>query len=220
MSPASDRSSRDCRPLNTLPATASGLAVIAAAACTLPAFELGAQSAQMALHIALMNVGAPLLAAALAAKLPILFARPKTLWLAAGSQLLLLWGWHVPVSQQAAVDSHGIHLLMQLTLFAAAFAFWSAIMVLPGAARWQGVAALLATGKLACLLSALMIFSPRALYSFAGQADNALGDQQLAGLLMITACPISYLTAAVVIAADIIGRPAGSPQHGTAPAGG
>ena len=54
------------------------------------------------------------------------------------------------------------------------------------------------------------------LYEFAGHlvhaaghlpAFRALDDQQLAGLLMITACPLSYLVAAVIITVQLIGRP-------------
>ena len=212
MAPATDRPFLDCRPLNTLPATVSGFALVVAAALTLSAYALGAQSAQMALHIALMNVAAPLLSAALAAKLPGILGRPSTLWLAAGAQLILLWAWHIPCLQHAAMASQALHTLMQVTLFAAAFIFWSAIVLLPAAARWQGIAALLLTGKLACLLSALLIFSPRALYDIAGHAGISLDDQQLAGLLMITVCPISYLIAAVVIATQIVGYAARAPQ--------
>ena len=220
MAPAADQPSRDCRPLNTLPATASGVAVIVAAAFTLSLYAFGAQSAQMALHIGLMNLAAPLLSAALASKLPGMLGRPQALWLAAGAQLILLWGWHVPFLQQAAMASHALHVLMQATLFAAAFLFWSAIIVVPTAALWQAIAALLLTGKLACLLSALLIFSPRALYEVAGHTGVALDDQQLAGLLMITACPISYLIAAVVVAAQIVGRPGKVPPQRTAPTAG
>ena len=207
---AADRLSRDHR-LNTLPATVSGLAVIVAAALTLSVYEFGAQSAQMALHIALMNVAAPLMSAVFAAKLPSIIGRPRIMWFAAGVQLILLWGWHIPILQQAAMASHAVHMLMQTTLFFAALLFWSAIILLPATARWQAIAALLLTGKLACLLSALLIFSPRALYDLAGHAGKGLDDQQLAGLLMITACPISYVIAAVVIAAQIVGRLAEAP---------
>jgi putative membrane protein len=42
-----------------------------------------------------------------------------------------------------------------------------------------------------------------------------LSDQQLAGLLMIAACPLSYLTAGVVLAAQMLadlGSTSGSPD--------
>jgi putative membrane protein len=72
----------------------------------------------------------------------------------------------------------------------------------------------LLTGKLSCLLGALLIFAPRILYTSGHQhsAMANLTDQQLAGLLMIIACPLSYVTAGVVLAAQMmadLGRPAG-----------
>jgi putative membrane protein len=90
-----------------------------------------------------------------------------------------------------------------LALFFSSFVFWSAVICASGLARWHAVAALLLTGKLTCLLSALLVFSPRALYG-TGEAVRQLDDQQLAGLFMITACPLSYLVAAVVIVARLI----------------
>ena len=94
-------------------------------------YALGVQSGQMALHIGLMNVAAPLLSAALGSKLSGRLGRPQALWLSAGAQLILLWGWHLPFLQQAAMASHALHLLMQATLFAAAILFWSAIIAVP-----------------------------------------------------------------------------------------
>ena len=77
--------------------------------------------------------------------------------------------------------------------------------------QWRSLGALLLTGKLACLLGVVMIFATRDVYTLQGVSipfcttgPSTLADQQLAGLLMITACPLSYLVAGVVIAAQII----------------
>ena len=51
---------------------------------------------------------------------------------------------------------------------------------------------------------------------------HLLDDQHLAGLLMITACPLSYLVAAVIITVQLIGRPqttAASSVHRSLPVG-
>ena len=90
---------------------------------------------------------------------------------------------HVP---GAMIASHAALLL-------AATTFWISVFSLPAIALACDPALLL-TGKLVCLLAALMVFAPRALYG-AGHAHGAaaLDDQQLAGLLMIAACPLSYL---------------------------
>jgi putative membrane protein len=68
---------------------------------------------------------------------------------------------------------------------------------------------LLVTGKLFCLLGALLVFAPRSLYLLQNGHEAHFGpitieDQQLAGLLMLLACPLSYLLAGVVIASRAI----------------
>jgi putative membrane protein len=60
----------------------------------------------------------------------------------------------------------------------------------------------------------LLTFSPRALYVASSHAGHRLDDQQLAGLLMITACPLSYLVAAVVIVARFVTNPSRLPHRG------
>jgi putative membrane protein len=196
-----------------LPAAISGFVVLAVGVCVLAVYSLGAQSAHMAVHIAMMSVAAPLAAAALAAKLPGFGGRPRLLWAATAAQLALFWGWHIPSVQQAALASHALQAAMHVTLLISSFWFWCSIVRLPAEARWQGIAALLLTGKLACLLSALFIFAPRLLYGVAHHGATHLDDQQLAGLLMISACPLSYLVAALVIAIQMIRGPASTPDH-------
>jgi putative membrane protein len=193
---------------DTLPAIAGATAVMAAGAIAFLAHELGPRSLQMALHIAAMSVAAPLAAALVSKHLPAWVGRYRTLWLSTVAQLALLWAWHAPSVQSATAGAHGHHVAAHAALFLSAFVFWSAISRLPESSRWQAIAALLLTGKLACLLSALLIFSPRALYPLAGPHGSDLDDQQLAGLLMITACPLSYLVAAVVLATQLVNRPA------------
>ena len=185
----------------SLPATVSAIAVAAAGAVALIGYDFGPQSTHMALHIAAMNIAAPLTAALLVKRLPGWIERHRVLWLSAATQLLLLWAWHAPAVQNAAAGSHTYHGAAYTTLFLSSFAFWSAILRLQESSAWQAIAALLLTGKLACLLSALLIFSPRALYNM---PVHHLDDQQLAGLLMITACPLSYLIAAVLLASRLI----------------
>jgi putative membrane protein len=110
-------------------------------------------------------------------------------------------------------------------LFVVATAFWVSLLTVTLASRWQSIPALLLTGKLACLLAALLVFAPRTLYSAAGDLAHAahqaatigpLDDQHLAGLLMITACPLSYLVAAVIIASQLINSQFAAPAPGRA----
>jgi putative membrane protein len=189
------------------------MAVLAAGGLAL-LFPIGPISAHMLLHIALMNVVAPLLASVLARALPPT-GRSALVWAATIAQILLLWLWHGPPALRAAAGSMWISFAMHGSLFAVALLFWLSSIRLPARNSWQAICALLVTGKLACLLGVLLIFAPRALYE-AGHAGShgahaLLDDQQLAGLYMITACPLSFVLAGVIMAAQAInhlGRPA------------
>jgi putative membrane protein len=191
------------------------VAVLGAGLVTLPFFQLGPLSTHMAVHIASMNVAAPLLAAALIRARPSTDVRasPLGLWSATILQLVLLWAAHSPALHHAAHGSPLILAAMHASLFVSALAFWMNI-ARPNGSRWQAMLALLVSGKLACLLGVLLIFAPRLLFA-APDAEHlghgaatdvapALADQHLAGLLMIAACPLSYVLAAVVIAAQTV----------------
>jgi putative membrane protein len=158
----------------------------------------------MAIHIGAMNVVAPLAAAllVLGSRAP---RSPVTVWAAAIIQLALLWSWHAPAVQQLIWGSNVVATASHAILLGSAFWFWSSLLRLAGPARWHGIAILLITGKFACLLGVLLTFSPRLLHEAHGVHGTTLSDQQLAGLLMITACPLSYLVAGVVLSARLIG---------------
>jgi putative membrane protein len=187
-----------------LPAIASVAAVVVVGAAALSLVELGRLSAHMALHIAVMNIAAPLAAIALMHRPLTKGGRSVPLWIAGALQIVLLWTWHVPSLQHATMDSAMLQIVMHGSLFMAALYFWAVLLGVPG--RWQAIFLLLATGKLSCLLGALLIFAPRILHTGANgdPAMADLSDQQLAGLLMITACPLSYLTAGIVLAAQML----------------
>ena len=194
-----------------LPAMMSAGAVLAAGLVTLPLFDLGPLSLHMAVHLAVMNVAAPLSAIVLARRLPAVARRPALFWAAGLVQIVLLWAWHAPSMQQAAAGSTGLHLVMLASLTLASLFFWALLLGAAATARWRAIAALLLTGKLACLLGGLLIFAPRELYGLPGFSfmicsvgPSTLADQQLAGLLMITACPLSYVVAGVVVAAQFL----------------
>lgn len=165
----------------------------------------------MALHIILMNVVGPLAAIGLsrAGATPARSGPLGSLPTAVVIQIALLWGWHAPGVLETALREPALHALMQASLFAAAVWFWSLIFSFSGAERWRAFLPLLATGKLFCLVGVLMVFAPRALYpelAFAAPyggsiIGDGMPDQQLAGLLMLVACPLSYLVAAVYICA-------------------
>lgn len=194
-----------------LVAAAGMLAAVLLAGALDSVLGFGPLATHMSQHIVVMNAAAPLAALAILcfAPAPRVFTdRIGPLALATTAQIVLLWGWHTPQSMAAAWHRPGLMLAMHLSLFAAAVLFWYAVFSIRGRDRWQPVLALLVTGKLFCLLGALLIFAPRTLYALDlarhaghGSGMSGLADQQLAGLLMITACPLTYVTAGVIIAA-------------------
>jgi putative membrane protein len=192
------------------------LAVLLVGAVVLSSVDLGPLSGHMAAHIASMNIAAPLLAFQLRGRLSATWRTGSVapLWLATAAQLGLFLASHVPAVHHAAhLYSSGL-LALHAGLFLAAFAFWMCIVEATSNARWHAMLALLLCGKLACLLGALLIFAPRVLLASPGAdqimhhgpADHAtaLADQHLAGLLMVAACPLSYVLVAVALAAQTL----------------
>jgi putative membrane protein len=67
----------------------------------------------------------------------------------------------------------------------------------------------------------LLIFAPRLLYKLPMQAHaghaawplTGMEDQQLAGLIMVSACPLSYVLAGVIAAAQMLHGLATSPRR-------
>jgi len=179
----------------------------------------GPLSHAMTGHILLMNVLAPALAVASGGALGRASLRAGGLVAPTLVQLVLLWGWHAPPSLSAAMDRPLLHILMQASLLAAALWFWGAVAGTAATGegsgnqrsgqqgsggQWRALLALLSTSKLFCLLGVLLTFAPRPLYPglapHGAAALEPLTDQQLAGLMMLIACPLSYLVAAVVVA--------------------
>lgn len=153
-------------------------------------------------HVVLMNVVVPALIILMRGRLPQI-ARPA--WPAATiTQLVLLWGWHAPPVLDLAMQHWPIMVMMHASLVVAAAWFWWSILAITGAACWRAMLALLITAKLFCLLGALLVFAPRLLFAMPGQGayhEMSQADQQLAGLIMLTACPLTYVAAGIAISA-------------------
>ena len=156
----------------------------------------------MLIHIGLMTVLAPLLAsfAQRWGRLP-LAPPPGFLLCVTLLQLLLFFYWHSPAGVGVMHGSLSGSLLMQGSLLLVAFGFWLAVFRGALVQPWGSVLALLLTGKLFCLVALIMVFAPRVLYpAMTGHAHGIfLADQQLAGLLMITICPITYVLSAILL---------------------
>ncbi len=167
-------------------------------------WSIGPLSANMLQHIATMNIIAPIVV------LLCLHYFPLGMWRswhwATVVQLCVFWMWHAPPVMNAAMASSTLHIFMQFSLFAVALWFWAAMLTLPPARRWISIFSLLITSKLFCLLAALMIFAGRPIFMMDMPTNGAatgitLADQELAGLIMIVACPLFYVSAGVYIGA-------------------
>jgi putative membrane protein len=186
------------------PALASAAAVLAAGVVVLALHEAGPQARHMAWHIFAMNVVAPVLAVAVAARRASHDMRARWLWIATLGQSAALFATHLPAVQSAAMAGPLLQGAVHLLLAVMALAFWLAVLAASETRPWHAVAALALSAKLFCLLAALLVFAPRALHAAHGHAAT-LEDQQLAGLLMIAACPLSYLVAALLLTIRLIG---------------
>ena len=100
--------------------------------------------------------------------------RSTLLWVATFAQIALLWVWHAPVVQNLTRMLPSAMIASHAALLMAATTFWMSLFSLSGPSRWQAIPALLVTGKLVCLLAALPVFAPRALYGSA-RACRATG---------------------------------------------
>ena len=168
----------------------------------------GHLSSHMLQHIVLMNVAAPVLVFLVLPNFSVTARMiPTRLWrswpAATLVQIVLLWGWHSPGVLPWAMGNPLSMGLMHLSLALAALWFWLSIATMPRDASWRAMFALLVTGKLFCLLGALLVFAPGTVYDFAGMhhamGAAAVADQHLAGLMMLIACPASYVVAGVAI---------------------
>jgi putative membrane protein len=157
----------------------------------------------MAAHVVLMNALAPCLALVMLARLPRLGAAvTPTLASATLAQIACLWGAHAPALQHLAAARPAVAFSMQAILLLTALWFWLAVLAQPPERPWRALAALLVTGKLFCLLGALLVFAGHPLLGHATHgAVDPLADQQAAGLLMVIACPLSYVLTAVILTA-------------------
>ncbi|MDQ3483411.1 MAG: cytochrome c oxidase assembly protein [Pseudomonadota bacterium] len=156
-------------------------------------------SARVVHHVLLTAALAPLLVLSLPrTELP----RVGSLAAWTALQAVIFWVWHAPPLYSAALSSHAIYWLMQLSILGCALGFWAAIR---RASAPAAVGALLVTLVQMGLLGALITFAATALYephfgTTAPWGFLPLEDQQLGGLVMWAPAAGFYLAAALVIA--------------------
>lgn len=195
-----------------------GLALLALLwAGPLPAAAGHSFSAHMALHMGVVAVAAPLLAAGIAGTPydpspahPILFGPlPASL-----VELVVVWGWHAPALHEAARSNAAVFALEQATFFLSGLLVWTACLGHAGASRTGrsllGTLGLLLTSIHMTLLGALLAFAQRPLF---GHGDmHGLDDQQQGGIVMLLVGGASYLLGGLILMARIFREPAS--EHG------
>jgi putative membrane protein len=102
---------------------------------------------------------------------------------------IALWVWHLPALYEAAVLHDGIHLVQHVFFTGTAALFWWGLIRGRYGRSGYGVAFIyiFATALHSGGLGALLAFSPRPwyqLYVQRAQGGDALGDQQLGGVIM------------------------------------
>ena len=183
-------------------------------------------SAHMVQHLLLMLAAAPLLVAARpgamlleALPVPVRARIGRTLhrpgWrmarrVATNPVLVLtlavggFWAWHLPRLYEAALRNDAVHVLEHGTFLAGAFLFW-AIVIDPGPKRRLSLGATCGFVFAAMLtniwLAAGLAFATTPLYRVYTRngAGAALGDQQLAGVVMWVPADIVYFVTLLLL---------------------
>jgi putative membrane protein len=168
----------------------------------LPELAREAFFAHMTMHMAVVAVAAPLLAAGvrggpadLARRAPRVFAPVQ----ASIAELIIVWAWHTPALHHAARQYTAAFIAEQGSFLIAGWFLWLASLGGDSLNKRNrnaaGIVALLLTAMHMTLLGALLALSPRPLYAHAGEFSGltALDDQHLGGAIMLLVGGVAYL---------------------------
>ncbi|HEX2139343.1 MAG TPA: cytochrome c oxidase assembly protein [Woeseiaceae bacterium] len=153
----------------------------------------------MAIHISVVAVAAPLIAAGTARLVPVhmpgLFLAPVP---ASLFEFVVIWGWHFPALHDLARASTGGFIAEQASFLASGLLLWVSALHRTHAvedSRGAGVAALLLTSMHMILLGTLLVLARRPLYGHgsAAGAEAMLAEQQAGGILMLIGGGLPYL---------------------------
>jgi putative membrane protein len=179
-----------------------GLSVLAIAWLgPLPNLAEHSFAAHMTMHIAVVAIAAPLLAAAIAGTVadPVRTMPQAVAPIPASMvELVVVWAWHVPALHRAARDGAGVFVLEQSLFLAAGVLLWSAAIGGDSEQRrlraGSGIVALLFTSMHMTLLGALFALASRPLFSHGLSPDaSSLTDQHVGGVIMLLVGGASYL---------------------------
>ena len=159
----------------------------------------------MAIHISVVAVAAPLIAAGMVRAHVVAKHVPRILLAPVPASLVefvIIWGWHFPALHHLARNSSGAFVAEQASFLAAGLLLWVSALHRGDSeedGRGAGVAALLLTSMHMILLGSLLVLARRPLYEHAGttEVDALLADQQLGGILMLIGGGLPYLAGAL-----------------------
>ena len=169
----------------------------------------------MAMHVSVVAVAAPLLAAGLvgsrlyAIRMPNIPLAPVPASLV---EFVVVWGWHFPALHHLARASTGAFVAEQASFLAAGLLLWCSALRRPKRSddlRGAGVLALLLTSMHMILLGTLLALAPRPLYHDESPSAAAalLADQQLGGMLMLAGGGVPYLLGALWLVWGLLQSP-------------
>ena len=180
----------------------------------LPAMAAQSFAAHMAMHMMVVAIAAPLLAAGVAGSAfdpahaqPHLFSPIP----ASMIELVVVWCWHAPFLHQAARHDVVPLVLEQSMFLAASLLLWlSALSENHPGDRHRagaGILALLFTSMHMTLLGALFSLAPRPLYPHPAGVTaglSSLADQHVGGAIMLIVGGASYLAAGLWLTAGLL----------------
>lgn len=204
------------------PRLLAGLGVLAAAWLgPLPAMVGDSFTAHMLLHMLVVAIAAPLLAAALA---PRLEGRAIAGWmlplalLASLLDFFVIWGWHLPLLHEATRTSGWVLAVEQAAFLAVGLFVWLTALAAPAAAAQSaalaGAGALFFTSMHMTLLGVLLGLAQTPIcrtWSANGPLFglSILEDQQVGGTIMLAIGGSVYLAGGLVLVARVLRLPGG-----------
>ncbi|WP_316356037.1 cytochrome c oxidase assembly protein [Devosia sp.] len=202
------------------PLTLAGIAVLLLAwVGPLPGMVAGSFAAHMTLHMTVVGIGVPLLAAGIGPYM----ARHN--WLRSQValpiavsilDLVVVWGWHAPALHHASRTLPLALAVEQLSFALVSMLVWlialSSTTQTRRSAALAGAMALFFTSMHMTLLGALIGLAPRPVYGdhlhHAIGDLPALADQQLGGVIMLAIGGVIYLAGGLMLMARVLQRQA------------
>ena len=197
----------------------------------LPEWSRHSFAAHMAMHMSVVAVAAPLLAAGVAGGRcdPVRWLAMRTAgngppagWMLVPAVLLspvvasviefvIVWAWHAPALHHAARHSTALLVVEQGSFLAVGLLVWLAAFGGSAAQRHlraaTGIAGLLLTSMHMTLLGVLLALATRPLYTHGTEVGfglTALQDQHLGGVLMLSFGGIAYMAGALVLLSGLL----------------